>query len=71
MSAAALKLKVAVPLRWLAGMVTSTEAGAVKSAASAVPAAMETVKVAADVRAAAPCGTAALTVAVRTLPSSA
>ena len=69
-SAAALKLMAAVPLPWLAGMVTSTEAGAVKSEASAVSAAMETVKVASDVSAAAPYGTAALTVTVRTLPSS-
>ena len=70
MSAAAWKLTTAVPLLALAAMVTSTVAGTVKSPVSAVSAAMATVKVAAEVRAAAPTGTAAVTVTVRVLPSS-
>ena len=69
-SAAAVKLKVAVPLCPLAGMVTSTAAGAVKSAASAVSGAMATRKVADSVRAAAPWGTEARTITVRASPSS-
>ena len=69
-SEAAVKLKVAEPLVWPAGIVTSTEAGAVKSAFSAVSAAIVTVKVAAVDKAACPSGSAAVTVTVLVSPSS-
>ena len=69
-SAAAAKLKVADPLVWPAAMVTSTEAGAVKSAFSAVSAAMSTVKAAAETNADSPSGSAAVTVTVLVSPSS-
>ena len=65
-----MKSKSAVPLVWPEAMVTFTEAGAVKSVVSAVSAAMDTVRAAAEVKAGAPSGSAAFTVTVRVVPSS-